>query len=93
MVDDADRASFRIARGIGDSVASCHTAVVDGYTIEGHVPVAAISRLLSEQPEAAGLALPGMPNDAPGMGGDEASWAVQPVMLVGRDGAHRTWDY
>ena len=64
-------------------MASCHTAEVDGYLIEGHVPAAAIERLLAEQPEAVGLALPGMPPDSPGMGGDETSWADQPVMLIG----------
>ena len=46
---------------------SCHTAVVDGYVIEGHVPAAEISRLLSEKPDVAGLAVPGMPIGSPGM--------------------------
>ena len=46
---------------------SCHTAVVDGYIIEGHVPAADISRLLTEKPDVAGLAVPGMPIGSPGM--------------------------
>ena len=46
---------------------SCHTAIVDGYVIEGHVPVDAIERLLSERPDIAGLAVPGMPTGSPGM--------------------------
>jgi hypothetical protein len=66
---------------------------VDGYLIEGHVPTAAIERLLVERPDAIGLALPGMPPDSPGMGGDEASRAVQPVMLISADGTLATWEY
>jgi hypothetical protein len=46
---------------------SCHTAIVDGYIIEGHVPVDAIERLLSERPDIIGLAVPGMPIGSPGM--------------------------
>lgn len=87
MTEDPDRATFRASRGIPDGAASCHTAVVDDYTLEGHVPVEAIQRLLAEHPDAAGLALPGMPVDSPGMGGDATSWAAQPVVLVHRDGS------
>lgn len=93
MTDDADRASFRQANGIGDDAASCHTAEVDGYLIEGHVPVAAIEQLLIERPDAVGLALPGMPSDSPGMGGDEVTWADQPVVLIGNDGTLTAWEY
>jgi hypothetical protein len=46
---------------------SCHTAIVDGYVIEGHVPVAEINRLLAEKPDVDGLAVPGMPIGSPGM--------------------------
>ena len=93
MTDDSDRAAFRTARGIGDEVASCHTAEIDGYVVEGHVPAEAISRLLAERPDAVGLALSGMPADSPGMGGDESSWATQPVVLVGDDGSVTSWEY
>jgi len=48
---------------------SCHTAIVDGYVIEGHVPVREINRLLNERPEIIGLAVAGMPVGSPGMGG------------------------
>lgn len=47
---------------------SCHTAIVDGYVIEGHVPVADLRRLLDEQPDVIGLAVAGMPQGSPGMG-------------------------
>ena len=48
--------------------ASCHTVEIEGYVVEGHVPVAAISKMLKEQPSIKGLALPGMPYNSPGMG-------------------------
>ncbi len=53
--------------GIPPALQSCHTGVVDGYVIEGHVPAEDIKRLLAEQPEAAGLTVPGMPVGSPGM--------------------------
>lgn len=53
--------------GVPAGMGSCHTAVVDGYVIEGHVPADDIKRLLAERPEATGLAVPGMPIGSPGM--------------------------
>ena len=50
-------------------VRSCHTALAGGYLVEGHVPAGAIRRLLAERPQAAGLAVPGMPIGSPGMEG------------------------
>ncbi len=91
--DDPERAAFRQHRGIPERAASCHTAVVGGYTIEGHIPVGAITALLAEQPDAVGLALPGMPADSPGMGGDVTTWEAQPVMLVTNDGELVPFDY
>lgn len=91
--DDADRGAFRADVGIPESAGSCHTASVDGYAIEGHVPVGAIVRLLDERPDAVGLALPGMPPDSPGMGGDPDTWARQPVVLIGHDGSLTPFDY
>lgn len=91
--DDPDRAAYRAGLGVPDAAASCHTAVVDGYALEGHVPVGAILRLLEERPDAVGLALPGMPGDSPGMGGDVSTWERQPVMLVGRDGSLTPFTY
>ena len=93
VTGDPGRAEFRRSHGIPDDAASCHTGIVDGYAIEGHVPAEAIQRLLTERPDAAGLALPGMPGDAPGMGGDTTSWANQPIMLVNRDGALTSFAY
>ena len=53
--------------GIRPQLQSCHTAVVDGYIVEGHVPAADIKRLLEERPSATGLTVPGMPIGSPGM--------------------------
>jgi hypothetical protein len=69
LVDDP--AAVRDRFGVPEQLASCHTATVGGYVVEGHVPVAAIDRLLSERPALTGIALPGMPPGAPGMGGTE----------------------
>lgn len=93
LSDDPERDSFRAELGISDDAASCHTAIVGGYAIEGHVPVGAIQRLLADRPDAVGLALPGMPGDGPGMGGDKSTWEAQPVMLVGRGGALTAFQY
>lgn len=53
--------------GVPGDLQSCHTALADGYVIEGHVPVREIRRLLKERPAAVGLAVPGMPSGSPGM--------------------------
>ena len=65
---------------------SCHTAIVDGYVIEGHVPVSEINRLLAEKPDAIGLAVAGMPIGSPGM--ETAGVATEPydVILFSADG-------
>jgi hypothetical protein len=62
--------------GIPPALASCHTALVGGYAIEGHVPAREIRRLLSERPGARGLAVPGMPSGSPGMGGPAEPYDV-----------------
>ena len=62
-----DVRGVKIAQGVTPELASCHTAMVDGYVIEGHVPADDIKALLEERPEVAGLAVPGMPHGSPGM--------------------------
>jgi hypothetical protein len=64
-VSDVDAIKRR--HGVPAKLASCHTATVDGYVLEGHVPADLIDRLLAERPRVAGLAVPGMPASAPGM--------------------------
>ena len=72
---------------------ACHTALVDGYVIQGHAPVEAIARLLADRPDALGIAVPGMPVGSPGMGGDPRTWPDQDVLLIGRDGALTPFDF
>ncbi|RLP23107.1 DUF411 domain-containing protein [Mesorhizobium sp. YM1C-6-2] len=67
VVESADMDSLKHRLGVPAGLASCHTAEVAGYVIEGHVPVAAIHRLLAQRPGATGLAVPGMPAGSPGM--------------------------
>jgi hypothetical protein len=62
-----DMALVKKEKRVPASVASCHTAIIEGYVVEGHVPAAAIERLLAERPDIVGLAVPGMPAGSPGM--------------------------
>lgn len=73
--------------GVPPTMASCHTVEVEGYVIEGHVPIEDVVRLLKERPDARGLAVPGMPAGSPGM--EHPTGTVQPyvVHLVARDGS------
>jgi hypothetical protein len=65
--DVGDVTPYRRKYGVPAALASCHTAVVDGYSIEGHVPADVIRKLLTEKPPVLGLAAPGMPQGSPGM--------------------------
>ena len=67
VTETDDVASIKRQRGVPARVQSCHTAVVDGYVIEGHVPAADVQRLLKERPPVVGIAVPGMPIGSPGM--------------------------
>ena len=78
------------ASGVSAAMASCHTAHVEGYVIEGHVPAADILRLLNERPDAIGLAVPGMPFGSPGMG-PESQRDAYAVHLIRRDGTTETF--
>lgn len=73
--------------GVPGELHSCHTAHVEGYVIEGHVPAADIARLLAERPDAQGLAVPGMPAGSPGMEVPGHSEAYQVILF---DGTERT---
>jgi hypothetical protein len=74
----------RARLGVPNDLAGCHTAEMDGYVVEGHVPARAIERLLRERPQAKGLAVPGMPLGSPGMGGKPETYDV---ILFGSDPA------
>jgi hypothetical protein len=86
----SDVRAVRLARGLPDALASCHTGVIGGYAVEGHVPAADVVRLLAERPEAVGIAVPGMPLGSPGM---EAGGRREPfdTVLVLRSGATRVF--
>ncbi|MBY0401890.1 DUF411 domain-containing protein [Myxococcota bacterium] len=85
--DLPDLASLKREKEVPAELVSCHTAVVDGYVIEGHVPAEDITRLLEERPAITGLAVPEMPLGSPGMEHPDPS-RHQPfdVMAFGRDG-------
>jgi len=84
-----DTAAERKRRGIPETLGGCHTGVVEGYAIEGHVPAREIKRLLAERPVAAGLAVPGMPQGSPGM--ESPAPQRYNVLLVGKDGRHAVY--
>jgi hypothetical protein len=81
-----DTAVERKRHGIPESLGGCHTGVVAGYAIEGHVPAKDIWRLLKEKPDARGLAVPGMPRGSPGM--EAAKTDPYDVLLIDRNGRH-----
>ena len=74
--DEAEVPAMKRGLGIPDGVWSCHTSLVGGYAVEGHVPADVIATLLLERPEVDGIALPGMPAGSPGMPGEQAeTWS------------------
>jgi len=75
--------------GVPNNLRTCHTAVIDGYFVEGHVPLEAINKLIKERPDIAGIALPGMPAGSPGMPGSKNSdWIIY---SVNHDGSYEEW--
>lgn len=82
--DIADVGSRKTAQGIPEELWSCHTSEIAGYLIEGHVPEAAIVKLLKERPDFKGLALPGMEPGAPGMDGTPGTYRVLAFDREGR---------
>ena len=82
--DVADVSPIKTRYGVPTAVSSCHTGLVGGYAIEGHVPADLIHRLLREKPKAIGLAVPGMPAGSPGMEG--LTKDRYDVLLIGTNG-------
>jgi hypothetical protein len=67
VVETRDIDAVKTRLGVPNDLAACHTAEISGYVVEGHVPATALRRFLAEKPQAAGLAVPGMPIGSPGM--------------------------
>lgn len=74
-----DLSAIKARYGVPAQLQGCHTAIVDGYIIEGHVPADEIHRLLAERPDVTGLAVPGMPVGSPGM---EMGSTVEPFTVM-----------
>ena len=85
-----DPTVFRRKGGIPEHLGSCHTAIVEGYALEGHVPVLEIKRLLAQRPKARGLAVRGMPAGSPGMEQTRHRDAYD-VLLVLPDGSEKLY--
>jgi hypothetical protein len=90
---DSGNTAARARLGLPQRLGSCHTALVGGYVVEGHVPASDVKRLLKERPKALGLAVPGMPVGSPGMDGPEYGGRKDryDVLLVQADGSTRTF--
>jgi hypothetical protein len=89
-VNETDKVdAMREKSGVPAALGACHTALVDGYVVEGHVPAVDIRKLLAERPKALGLAVPGMPMGSPGM--DAAHGDAYEVLLFQADGSTRVF--
>ena len=82
VVEERDIVAFQDEQGVPEAARGCHTTLVGGYLVEGHVPLPAIERLLDERPAIDGIGLPGMPLGSPGMTGT----ATGPLAVVAFDG-------
>lgn len=82
-----DMTAIKEQYGVPASLASCHTTVVDGYVVEGHIPAEDVQRLLAEKPDVAGIAVPGMPIGSPGM---ESGDYVEPYTVFSFDESGET---
>lgn len=89
QIFDTGNTAVRARLGLPQKYGSCHTALVGGYVIEGHVPAREIQRLLKEKPQALGLSVPRMPVGSPGMDGPEYGGRkdTYDVLLVAKDGS------
>ena len=89
----SDLRAIKAKHGVPADLHSCHTAIVDGYVVEGHVPADLITRLVRERPKVVGLAVPGMPIGSPGMetpGRPAQRYSVFTFDKTGRTGVFAT---
>jgi len=86
VVETSEINRVNVRLGVPDGLASCHTAEIGGYVIEGHVPADAVKRLLTEKPAGKGLAVAGMPMGSPGMEMEGIARDTSDVILLGPSG-------
>lgn len=92
LIDDPNMPAVKQRHGVPEALSSCHTAIVGGYAIEGHVPLAHVKRLLAERPAGIrGIAVPGMPRGSPGMEMPDGS--KDPFKVMAFDAAGKTSDF
>lgn len=92
-VSESAKAAMRSKLGMAEKFGSCHTGLIGGYVVEGHVPAQDLRQLLKERPRAIGLSVPGMPIGSPGMDGPEYDGRkdAYAVLLVQRDGRYSVY--
>jgi hypothetical protein len=90
-IESSDLTALKTSHGVPNRLHSCHTALVGGYVVEGHVPASDIQRLLRERPAVAGLAVPGMPIGSPGMEVPGRRPQLYDVMAFDEDGTTRVF--
>lgn len=89
MVDSDDLSRIKDEYAVPENLRSCHTTMMEGYFVEGHVPTEAIEKLMTEKPAIKGIAMPGMPSGSPGMpGGKEGPFIVY---AVNQDGTYQEY--
>ena len=88
---NAKLAEFKTSHGIPQAARSCHTGVVGGYVLEGHVPAAEVQKLLKDKPAVVGLAVPGMPIGSPGMEVNGMKPAAYDVVSFDKQGATKVF--
>jgi hypothetical protein len=91
VTDLTDLSAIKTKHGVPSKAQSCHTAVVNGYVVEGHVPASDVKRMLKEKPAIAGLALPGMPQGSPGMERPDNLVPAYQVLSFDKGGATRIY--
>ena len=94
LVERGDMTALKAKLGVPGALRSCHTSVVGGYAIEGHVPLAAVARLVAAKPKGViGIAVPGMPRGSPGMEMPDGSADRFTVLAFDAAGKSRVFDY
>lgn len=68
VIPTHDLSAVKAEQGVPEDLAGCHTALIEGYVFEGHIPVDSVRRVLADRPDTAGISVPGMPVGSPGMG-------------------------